>query len=357
MPDRFRSSSAQTMSGETGRFGDSWGSGFVTTSTESCSDIVGSGDNAPFHVHREHWQGGIIVKPYTGFFSSYFNNYVSDLVRGPVIGHLGIDSPSTVAAASAAAARTNPSKPYVDVPVELAQVAEFVGILRGRGAGIIRQIANANLELQFGLLPVMEDLDNLLNLHDQIDRRVQQLHRLRAPRGLRRTIGIGTYSATERPFYWIQTQGLFYGQTFDVSTTETVRAHTRWAADDVSHLLSDSAMRALATRAVLGLTIDLKTAWELIPWSWLADYFSSIGDSISANRNIVGASLSDVSVMRHTVTHSVCPSGSVDGAEISAISGLYEDKTRRTSFAGVTADLNLLTGNQIGIIASIALTR
>lgn len=360
MPARERHVTTTRKGGTTGRFvssPDLSAGDDVFKSTSSCSDITGSGDNAPFHVHREEWTGGIINKPYVGFFSSYFNNYVADICRGPVIDHLGTDSPTSSAAATMAAGRTNPSRPYIDIPVEVLQLGELVSLVRSRGAGIIRQLGNANLELQFGILPVAEDLDKLMNFGAQVDRRAQELQRLRSNRGLRRTIGIGSYSEHDKQNLFIQSQNLLLRQDFDISTTETVRVHTRWTPDDTSSLIPNSAMYALARRAVLGLTFDASSAWELIPWSWAIDYFGTVGDWFRANRNIVGATLSDVSVMRHTVT--TATTQPIQGSDFyfEGASSIKEDKRRDTSFISMNAGLNFLSENQLGIVASIAVTR
>nr|UJQ85753.1 MAG: hypothetical protein 1 [Leviviridae sp.] len=360
MVARSRSMVSTREGGYTARFGTafpSFSGGEIFRSSSSCDDIVGSGDNAPFHVHKEEWTGGVINKPYTSYYTGYFVDYVADICRGPVVTHLSVDSPTSTAAATSGAARTNPSRPYIDIPVEAGQLAEIVSLLRFRGAGLIRQLAGSNLELQFGILPVMDDLDKLLNLSDQIDRRVRELNKLRSNRGLRRTISIGTYSASEQQTLYVQTQNLFIQEVFDVNTTETVKVHCRWMPDDVSHLATDPAMRALATLAVTGMTLDPSTAWELIPWTWLVDYFTTVGQYFSANRNVVGATLSDVSVMRHTVTTATAQAVDVDGAHFEGCTSLCEDKRRVTSYTSVSADLHLLTENQVGLVASIVATR
>ncbi|DAD51780.1 maturation protein [ssRNA phage Gerhypos.1_27] len=361
MPARERSVVTTRKGGTTGRFVSSpdlsEGSD-VFHSASSCSDITGPGDNAPFHVHVEEWSGGIITKPYVGFFSSYFNNYVADICRGSVIDHLGTDSPSNSYCATQGAARTNPSRPSIDIPVEAGQLAEIVSVLRYRGAGIIRQLAGSNLELQFGILPVVEDLDKLMRLSHFIEARIPELQRLRSNRGLRRTIGIGSYSAVDRPNLFIQSQNLLLRQVFDVSTTETIKVHTRWMPDgSYDHLAGDPALRALATLAVTGATLDASTAWELMPWSWLIDYFGNIGDYFRSSRNIVGATLSDVSVMRHAVTTALTQPIVGSDFFFEGCRSFKSDKRRDTSFVSMSANLNFLSENQVGIVASIAATR
>jgi len=361
MPARERHIETTRLGGTTGRFVDApdlSGGSEVLASKSFCGDITGPGDNAPFHVNSEEWSGGVINKPYVGYFSSYFNNYVADICRGPVIDHLGLDdSPSNAEAATRAAARTNPSRPNIDVPVEAFQLAEIVSLIKFRGAGVIRQAASANLEVQFGLKPVLEDLDTLLVLQHLIDVRTQEISRLRSNRGLRRTIGIGSYSANERILLFIQSQNLLLREEFEVSTTETVRVHTRWMPDDISHLAADPALRALATLAVTGATIDSSSVWEAIPWSWLIDYFSNVGDYFRANRNVVGATLNDIAVMRHTVTTASTPA--IQGSDFffEGCTSRKTDKRRATSFVSMSADLHLLDANQVSIVASIAATR
>jgi len=360
MPGRFRESSSVVFKNFGGRFGDTWGGGNVWSGFHSCSDVVGSGDNAPLNVYHETVQGGRINKPNVGFFSSWFTDYRCDLLdTNHTFDHLGvIGDPFDVDVATQAAARTNPSRPYVDVPTNVLQLGELAHLIRDTGRSFIRGMGNNNLMYQFGVYPLVNDIVKMVRFADQVDRRVSFIHRLQSQHGLRRTTSHGSFASSEKVNRFIQSQGLLIREDFDVSTTISIKAHCRWLpGGDLSSLSSPSEVRALATRAALGMTIDNSTLWELIPWTWLIDWGTNIGQYFSANRNIIPATLSDVAVMRHTRTVAQWPGKAEDDWSCSGIQYIRENKTRATSFVAPTAHFPFLSGNQMGIVASLAVTR
>jgi len=325
-----------------------------------CQDIVGPGDNAPLTITHILMDGGLINRPNTGFFSPWFSNYVADVYDNSAnFGHLGLsDVPSNVEAATQAAARTNPSRPYVDVPANLLELGDVAHILRSTGTGLLRRIAGENLRYQFAIRPLVSDLTRLMVFQRQLDNRLAELQRLQTQKGLRRTVQIGTYSAQDSINYAIQSQGIFASGAFDVNTVQTVRAHTRWTPNgDFSLLRTDQDKRRLVTRALLGLTVDFSTLWEPMPWSWLIDWCSNVGDFFKANRNIIPAQLADVSVIRHTRSE-YRNQGWTDGTAVIAPGNVIrETKGRATSFVAPVAHFHILSGNQMGLLASLAVTR
>jgi hypothetical protein len=139
-------------------------------------------------------------------------------------------------------------------------------------------------------------------------------------------------------------------------------AVTRWSLDSNSLLKTNpnnDRIRQLARRAVLGETVDIYTAWNLLPWSWMADWFSDLGDYISSSRNTVGASPGVTCVMTHTTHFN----------EIVRISGPAEiqggggrrttDIKHRVVVGGSLPELQIpvLNPKQLSILASLAILR
>jgi hypothetical protein len=328
------------------------------------SDIIGSGDNAPFRVDTFDVSGGVITKPYTGYFSSWFNNYVCDYVQGLYYGidHLGVDTMGTVEAATRGAARTNPSRPSIDVPTEMAQVHEIPDIIRQAGENELGRVGGANLGYQFGVAPIIQDVRALAGVQSLIAARADELLRAERQGGIKRTVVVDAGSAQEIRNTFLQTDGLFIRENVNWWTGETVKVHSRWVPDGSYAPLTQQnreyVLMRRALRALTGGTIDGATAWELIPWSWLIDYFANVGEYFKASRNIVGLVLSDVAVMRHTVTR--VEFGGITGSDFgfSSFNGRWETKTRKTSFVAPTFSSNsFLSANQMGIVASLAATR
>lgn len=366
MPDRLRQSVTRSNGGSHGRFTNTpvGPDTEYTSYVGKVSDIIGPGDNAPFRVDTFSVAGGVINKPFTGFFSSWFNNYVCDYCQGLWTGidHLGVDTMGTVEAATRGAARTNPSRSTVDVPAELAQIHQLPDIIRQAGQNEFGRVGGANLGYQFGVRPIINDINSLGNMQQQIASRTAELMRAESQGGIKRTVVVDAGSAQEIRNTFLQTDGLFIRENVNWWTGETVKVHARWIPDGSYAPLRQQdreyVLMRRALRAITGGTIDGATAWELIPWSWLVDYFGNVGEYFAASRNIVGLVLSDVAVMRHTVTR--VEFGGITGSDFgfSSFSGRWETKTRKTSFVAPTlSSESFLNGNQMGILASLAATR
>jgi len=309
--------------------------------------------------------GGVLNSQYFGSSWNTYVNYVIYAMQNNVVpawNHLSLpDAPSTVTAATQAAARTNPSRPYVDVITNVLQLGEIALLLKDFTGSFVSRIGHTNLMYQFGIAPVVGDIVKLFNFQEQVERRVLELRRLISDKGLRRTISIGVYSASLRnPSETLQSAGELISRETFRNTVQEVKAHCRWIPSTAADHLGDTkAMRALARKAVLGLTVDFSTAWEIIPWSWLVDWCSSIGSYLAAHRNIVPATLDTVSIMRHTRTTLTSPSYSGPGARflnLTALDYLYETKQRELSVVLPTAHFPFLSGKQMGILASLWVT-
>jgi hypothetical protein len=117
-------------------------------------------------------------------------------------------------------------------------------------------------------------------------------------------------------------------------------------------------------RALLGVTdniIDFSTVWEALPWSWLIDWGTTVGDYLKAKRNIIPAVLQDVRIMRHVrsewtwsrVVYATNPEGSMSSGF-----RVLETKSRSPSTpVAPTAHFPFLSGKQVGILSSLAVTR
>lgn len=366
MPDRLRETVHRQAGGSHGRFTDA-PIGPATEFTDyvgKVTDIVGSGDNAPFRVDKFSVAGGVITKKYTGYFSSWFNDYTCDFVQGLYYGidHLGVNTMGTVEAATRGAARTNPSRSSVDMPSELLQLHQLPDIIRQAGQNELGRVGGANLGYQFGVAPIISDAVALADIQHLIAARADELLRAERQGGIRRTVVVDAGSAQEFRNTFLQTDGLFIRENVSWWTGETVKVHSRWVPDGSYAPLTQSnreyVLMRRALRAVTGGTIDGATAWELMPWSWLVDYFAHVGEYFNASRNIVGLVLNDVAVMRHTVTR--VEFGGITGSDFgfSSFSGRWETKTRKTSFVAPTlSSASFLSANQTGIVASLAAAR
>jgi hypothetical protein len=348
--------------------------------SSTCSDQTGPGDCAPFSVSRWTFAGGRLNKGPSQFGNEFYN-YIADIFNvdanfphGTVAGLL-----SNEAYAAQAVARTNPSRPYVDIPVSLAELGDVTRLIHDNGRGIIfkanemnrlsrgsrhaRNVARMNLTNQFGIQPLVGDLARLSRFGEALERRVAEIERLAGPKGLRRTVSFGGGSSYARANKDFQSNlASVFSVPCDRITTQTVTAHVRWRANpSFGALRRPGIARFLAIRSLLGLTVDASTLWEAMPWSWLFDWSASVGTYFKAQRNIVPAQLLGSWVHRATDTTWTWPSRNFSSNPTGVMSGGTFWRQSRGRSGNIpltpTAHFPFLDGNKVGILASLSVTR
>jgi hypothetical protein len=333
----------------------------ITNWSGTCTDFVAPGDCLPLNVATWKAEGGIINHPLDAAGTG-FSSYVCDMLRSTAAGpHLlnvtGV--PSDISAATTAAARTNPSRPYVDIPVDLLQIGELLQLIQRQGYSLIKEAARENLRFQFGIYPTVDDVIRLIaRFHDQVDRRVRDVQRLQTNKGFRKTVTVGESSFAGDVLWTQQSVGSLLSTRARGMTVFTKKVHCRWyPTADLSKLYTPNEMRRLIQRAVLGATIDMSTVWQIIPWSWLIDWCSTLGDYLKSQRNIIPAQLTQCVVMLHTRTAWSAPGLSriQNGTPITLEPILItrQQKQRTSVSPSVSAQFPFLSGNQVGILASL----
>jgi hypothetical protein len=215
-----------------------------------------------------------------------------------------------------------------------------------------------NLLYNFGIAPIVGDLVKTLEFQDQLSRRVKALKKLNSKNGYRRTIDIGSYSANVDYPEVFQSVDEFIVHQMHIITRQQIRAHVRWILDTPDgKLIPDAEMVALATKAMYTSSLDAISLWEAFPWSWLIDWAYDVGTYFKASRNVVPAYLDGVHIIRHTRTEYSWSDYRSGNTVLSAGTVKGERKERNPSFVFPTAHLPLLSGYQMGILASLAVAK
>lgn len=256
--------------------------------------------------------------------------------------------------ASKLVAQTNPSRPDIDLPVFIAELKDLPETFARNGGKLLRKIAKYNLQYQFAIKPLVSDLLKLITCVDMIDRRFEELEKL-SKTGLRRKRRLDSGSFTQNGTMALNSQ---VGLSMTNRPTTVAYAAKVWGSvnwfPSASFPRDSTNMRSVARRAVLGLTIDGATAWELIPFSWLADWYTGLGDFLMASRNIVPCFHDTPFIMEHQVKEFVALANPPPGVSCSDFHTFSERKTRsRSSPAPITATLPALTGKQLSILSSL----
>lgn len=262
--------------------------------------------------------------------------------------------------ASKILAMTNPSRPDVDIPVFVAELKDLPGLVYKEGGSLLRRIAKYNLRYQFAIRPLVSDLTSMLNWVSLVEQRKKELEQL-GKNGLRRRRILDRASYSEK---FVQTLNsdrgiLVQNHPITRSTTAEIAGFVRWFPT-AGFPQTDASLLSAARRAVLGLTIDGATAWELIPFSWLIDWYGSVGTYLSATRNIVPCSHDNPQIMQHSSQEVTMKPVTFSDSYLtcSAYKLSAETKSRaRATPSPITARLPCLTARQLSILASLVIVK
>jgi hypothetical protein len=315
----------------------------------------------PFEARKWEMSGGLMNKKKDNNDAVFVDFVPTVYVTQSNFHHLSSlpGNPSDTRVATECAARTNPSRSYVDVPVFILELGDIAQLLRDTGRSLFKRGAHINLSYQFGIAPLVEDLVKLVDFMSQLQIRMKEIDRLKSKRGLRRTTAHGVYSRSDTDLKIAQSQGVNLTLTYKVSTQQIVRAHCRWIPTPAFSKLSAREVSWLVRRVMHGLELDFSTLWEGLPWTWIIDYCTTIGSYFKANRNIIPATILNgkVSVMRHTTSRWHHQGFNGVSTRTQPVNILYETKTRVNVVVSPTAHLPFLSGNQLGILSSLAILK
>jgi hypothetical protein len=236
-------------------------------------------------------------KVYDGYFTDgYFGN-------NPGLGSLpalltGATTPTMEAWGAKGWADLKPGKPVASMGQFLAELRQLPTLPLKSFRRIIhdykdihgwfRALGKEYLNTEFGWKLFLKDLRDIYRLQQSIDRRLAQLARDNG-RSIRRR---GTLSSNKSTVISVnQTTCLYPVLTTDfyssLQGTQTITdesferywfsARFRYWIPDVGTAL----WRTRAKRALFGLNPSPSLLWEVMPWSWLADWFGNVGDVLS----------------------------------------------------------------------------
>lgn len=157
--------------------------------------------------------------------------------------------------------------------------------------GAFRGLGSEYLNLVFGWEPFVRDLRQMYNLYKTMDKQLAQLVRDNG-RSIRRRATVKSDSSSDSaqgtypyPFYYAYgaPPSLWFKGTSTV--VASVRTHERvWFSGNFRYYIPDigsSAWTRRAKMALFGANPSPELLWEILPWSWLIDWFSNVGDVMS----------------------------------------------------------------------------
>jgi len=231
--------------------------------------------------------------------------------------------------------KANPSTPEVSVPTFIGELKDIPSMMKGwyglfakpsfrgqKGLGdwatsrpwaellskAPQLIASGHLTWRWAIAPFIRDVRNMCMFQKAMAKRLRFLNDLcSGRRTIRRRVQLRKDAKITTTYKLVHSQGAFiYGWLRDSFTEEVWGTQVYSALDDsrISSIrfMDDKAKSDLAFRLTFGLTSyeALTTAWELMPWTWLIDWFTGFGTVLAATNNVLGLVLGNGAVMRHT---------------------------------------------------------
>lgn len=379
MPGRSRTTIGPVIAGRYFKFAWSSYASYQTSSLVT-DDITGT-RGPPYIAENAFTSTRRInrVKPMKNVSSQLYTdgNYYPTALR-PLISFLSAAEESSglsTAFTNRILARSNPSKPAVDLPVFVGELGDLPKLVELAGKSILRYenlaalsrkikrrefgelVASGNLNYQLGWAPLISDLQKLRNFSEHVAAKQRVIEKLAAGEGLRRRVNLDSWTLQGGPFANQSVESAYVtvsGSFTDYHEGE-VWATTRWIPDRTQ--LPSFSDPTLAWRAAfgVGLSATPSVIWELVPFSFVVDYFSDVGDFLAARRNTVPAVFAGGSVMKRRYTRRVWKP--MPGYEYAWDGGeqIVDIRLRRPITATVlpTASLDFLSLKQLSILGSL----
>ncbi len=216
-------------------------------------------------------------------------------------------------------AGTNPSRPTLNIP-ELAQdVWDFPRMLKalfGRlgaksGSGGPKGLAGDYLGVQFGWLPLVEDISKLLDFQHYVLKRNKELHQLYSGEGLRRRLQFEEDNSSTATTMTTSAQNCAITLRLSLDVRKKSWGTIHWyPSTPPSYQPSDHALNQLSKALVLGMNPEslANGIWKVLPWTWLIGWFTNFGKYTLANSWTVPAHHSAACFMSQVETM-MTPSG------------------------------------------------
>lgn len=263
-----------------------------------------------------------------------------------------------------ALANINPFSPKIDLPLFLWELRELPRMIKDLG-NVLRgrihpsSVPNGHLSYSFGWAPLISDLGKFVRLGELINQRNRYLRDAQKSGGVkvRRTL----VNRTGLPLVWEHTPVSFSGGSFRIGVVRKERLKA-WCTATVS--LTDSipedALKLEAIKTTLGLRgFSPATLWDMIPWTWLIDYFTNFGDLLEARRGYNHWEFKDLIMMATSTLEDRCEfvTQSYDSLSFSGGIRTFTRKQRTLPDSNPTVGIALtpiLSGNQVALLGSLA---
>lgn len=345
--------------------------------THKCDDAIGRpvADSSLTiqHVIRGQYLGysGAMTHPNVKEWKVIYDKFPYLYQTSGTISHVSTGAIGSSGLGATILARTNPSRPTV-VPftliqdlVDIPRMLKDVGRLARTPRRLLNPVEQANqfLGAKFGWLPLIDDANKLLHLQQYIHSRVGELKRLYSNEGLRRRITLDNAHGSDSSLQTLVSEYEAYALgRVSRDTQEKVYGTVRWrpAVSSVAYNPSDAELIQKAIQVCSGLTTEgvIKGAWDLLPWSWMVDWFSNVGDWLTQSSSTVPATPTHLNLMRTTTTvqkHSIIQKSQWLQDEGGV--GIQQTLERSPLSGSLAGSLPTLDANRLSVLGALFVQR
>lgn len=276
-----------------------------------------------------------------------------------------------VEAVTQVASQTNPVKSHVDVTsmvyelrdlpetlMKFWDIAQVIAKKRNRLSKHSKGTSeNSVLDLNFGIAPLISDTVKLFQFTKAFNKRARELAAIYdRPHGLKRQRVVWAYSTQRSDYVAANSYICGVGVNRKIKTVARQWASVTWKPwFPWQERPSDEEIANKAIAALTGIRNPWAIAYEILPWSWLIDYFTNVGDIVEICGNAFEYKIDQSCVMsnvRSLIVDEVVVSH--PDFTVTPAVGTYELKFRVPTSIGFSLNSSAISTQQLVNLASIA---
>lgn len=158
-------------------------------------------------------------------------------------------------------------------------------LAQGLAKKSLKELANGHLLYSFGVKPLITDIKALLNIRKKVRQRIAQLE-ARNGKTTRLAARGAVLTTTVPTSYAMNLTST--ARAVDVTGEWRFTSQCTVSADVSSFFVLDNASQCKLWSSALGLSSPLTSIWELIPFSFVADWLLPIGDAFQRVEDKLG---------------------------------------------------------------------
>lgn len=223
------------------------------------------------------------------------------------------------------AAQTNVSRPFVSVAQFVGELKDLPSSVFKRGKQGISWARTESLGVRFGIMPMVSDILKMSDLSKAMYYKNKYLHRLAEKGRMRKKKKIGSGTITQ--YSPLGSFGTDAQIVLEVKAEKwgTIywKINSELPIPDESTEENVKLIRGLVTGTskYKDKVAYLADAWELLPWSWIGDWFTNFGEYLQATQNSTVSTADEIWIMLKTesTTRIESPFGSASKYNVSKV--------------------------------------